>query len=392
MPTLHEANESMATRMIRGTQARRLLAGMLIFAGLSGLGALLYYCGRSHPLNMPRVLPAWAFTLMLLTWRGFADAIAWLPGRVVDRLLDRRHALRGLPRGKPSEQARCARRPPGDALLHRPLNVAAVRWLPMTAVGLAYLLCLGYVFIPDGKDPNPEDARLKTGIDAYYKYSPRLRQWFSPGEPAMIYMFFGHQMAMENGVKNVDPFTQDSNLLGQLDMEMDAIKKSGAVRALGRFQEEMELKLFDAGFTIRWSDPDDGATLWEKTGNPNDAASNHRKAVDLNTIGQWPAAQADFERSIAQDPRIAATHADYASALYDHGDARRAIEQFRAAVALAPDDADSQYNLGILLLTNGRAEEAVAPLTAASRLRPGDQAAMEALRMAVAPGQNPQSK
>ena len=320
-----------------------LLPGMLIFGGLLGLGVLMYYCGRSHPWTMPNALPAWAFVLMLLVRRVFVGGFSQI------------------------------RRSP-------------LSWLPAAALGGGYLMCLGYVCIFNST-AEPAGSALKTGIDAYYKYNPRLRQWLKPGEPVLLYMPFGHQMALENGIRDIFPFTQDTNLIGQLDMEIRSLENAGATHALGLFQPEMELKLFDAGFTIRWIDPRDAYTFWEKTGDANDAASNHRKAVDLNLIGNWEQAQVDFRRSIDQNPRDETTHADFASALFDHGDAAGAIAEFRGAVDINPADADAQYNLGILLLMTGRASDAIPPLSAACRLRPGDAAAEQALQSAIAHAQ-----
>ncbi len=46
----------------------RLRQGMLVFSGVFGSGAMMYYVGRSHPYTLQCIFPAWTFSLTLLVW------------------------------------------------------------------------------------------------------------------------------------------------------------------------------------------------------------------------------------------------------------------------------------------------------------------------------------
>ena len=52
---------------------------MLAWAGLFGLGAGMYYVGRSHPDTLRHEFPAWAFALALLTIAAVEGAVGAAP-------------------------------------------------------------------------------------------------------------------------------------------------------------------------------------------------------------------------------------------------------------------------------------------------------------------------
>jgi tetratricopeptide (TPR) repeat protein len=64
------------------------------------------------------------------------------------------------------------------------------------------------------------------------------------------------------------------------------------------------------------------------------------------------------------------------------GRTAEAIEAYRAAVRLAPEDADLRYNLGTLLARSGRTKEAIDHLAEAVRLRPDFEPARRNLVLA----------
>jgi hypothetical protein len=53
-------------RAVRG-EPDRLLTGMLVWAGIFGLGSASYYIGRSHPVALKSLFSVWALTLALMT-------------------------------------------------------------------------------------------------------------------------------------------------------------------------------------------------------------------------------------------------------------------------------------------------------------------------------------
>jgi len=65
-------------------------------------------------------------------------------------------------------------------------------------------------------------------------------------------------------------------------------------------------------------------------------------------------------------------HFRLATMLVETGEPERAVESYRACLALAPDSAAANHNLGGLLRRLGRPAEAVAPLETATRLMPDD--------------------
>lgn len=91
----------------------------------------------------------------------------------------------------------------------------------------------------------------------------------------------------------------------------------------------------------------------------------------LEHAGHGDEARAAYERAIAasgeRDPRPLT---NLGSLLNRAGDVEKALEAHRAAARLAPDDADSHFNVAATLDDLGRLDEAVREYEAAVRLRP----------------------
>ena len=72
---------------------------------------------------------------------------------------------------------------------------------------------------------------------------------------------------------------------------------------------------------------------------------------------------------IVPDGSVARQRVDEAIAAQDRGDAARATQLYREAIALAPDYAAPHFNLGLMLLVGGELGGAESELRAALRLR-----------------------
>lgn len=69
------------------------------------------------------------------------------------------------------------------------------------------------------------------------------------------------------------------------------------------------------------------------------AAGKNDDGVDHFMREHWRKAAADFERALAEDPNFAVAHFNLGLSLDQLGQHAAAAEHFRAAAALAPDDA-----------------------------------------------------
>jgi protein O-mannosyl-transferase len=91
--------------------------------------------------------------------------------------------------------------------------------------------------------------------------------------------------------------------------------------------------------------------VFSKDGRTNEAIGQYREALRLN-------------------PEDADTHYNLANALYRQGSVAEAIGEYQENLRLKPDDAGGHNNLGIALFRAGRREEAVAAFQEAHRLNP----------------------
>ena len=89
-----------------------------------------------------------------------------------------------------------------------------------------------------------------------------------------------------------------------------------------------------------------------------------------------------LERCSALHPDDPELQADLGKRYEQTGDARRAEERYRAAVAADPAYADVRLRLGRLLLRRGAADEARSQAEAALRVQPNRRAALELLHNA----------
>ena len=85
--------------------------------------------------------------------------------------------------------------------------------------------------------------------------------------------------------------------------------------------------------------------------------------------GQWDQAMVDFNQSIGIKPNADA-HGGRATIFYLRGDAAASVEEFRRAIALAPNDPDLHFNLGNMLVQSNDGAGAEAEYRRALELDP----------------------
>jgi predicted O-linked N-acetylglucosamine transferase (SPINDLY family) len=99
--------------------------------------------------------------------------------------------------------------------------------------------------------------------------------------------------------------------------------------------------------------------------------------------GDPAAAKAVLERALRWRPSDVWLLTDLAEAERQLGHAEAALRLYRRCVALAPEAAAAQFNLGVALLAAGQPAEAVAPLQRALEIEPGLAAARARLAQAL---------
>jgi hypothetical protein len=170
----------------------RVLTALLAYAGAFGLGAGLYYVGRSQPENLLAIYPAWGFALGLGVWL------------VVGRL------------------AAAA-----------DLRTAVAR-VGVLGVGALFAFALLVTTIPTMPTPwrqleriaSSSDAPSPTDVSANASF---VREWSTPGESVALITTLGHYTAEEAGVDDVSPFNSPQHLISltNLQLVLDALADAG---------------------------------------------------------------------------------------------------------------------------------------------------------------------
>jgi hypothetical protein len=213
-------------RGLFGNPEHRLVNGLLLYFGVFGCGAMMYYVGRSHHLVLISVFSPWACAFLLLAY-----------------------AL-------------------GRAILERKEPVGVLHFLhaPALLLGLGLLLCVWQI----RSFPNPvhQVARLQMrgakpwpDIDRIVEF---VRAHAACGENVIITYPYGHLIAYEAKVNNVFPFAQGESLIlrAQVDRVMEAMGHHGVMRVFGVFEPELADALTRQGF--RPSICVESFSLWER--------------------------------------------------------------------------------------------------------------------------------
>jgi hypothetical protein len=208
--------------------------GMLLFSGIFGFGAAMYYVGRSHPYSLNLVLPFWGFSLSLLVWEAFTT---WKPSPT-----RRRFWISVLP----------------AMLLLGNLSICASEVVhTLSPIGqIERLAGDGTPFNPAARFLSPLGpvAGLSPNVPIYADKMAAMadfvRQRSAPGERVVISYPYGHLIGIEAGVDNVYPFGVGSELVtyAQLDEVMKAVGMNRVNRVFGTIHPEVARRLAAQGF------------------------------------------------------------------------------------------------------------------------------------------------
>ena len=113
--------------------------------------------------------------------------------------------------------------------------------------------------------------------------------------------------------------------------------------------------------------------------NPNLGYSHSNLSVVLLDGGQKAEALTEAQKAVALDAKQAIYQAVLGNALSANGDAKGAINAYKAALAIRPDYENAMYNLGRVLDQDGQQNEAKAVLSQALALDPGDDRVVKLL-------------
>jgi hypothetical protein len=197
---------AIAVATVRATQraANRALTGMLVWAGVFGLGAGAYYVGRSHPVALKHQFGAWSFALALLTIVAIG-ALATRPARRT--LAGALVVLYGF--GVMACSLAQAPRPWSELQRLTSATVPAGVWGSSTP------------FVP----PAEADARRFVAALA----DGRSRFTYRRGAPVAVLLTDGHVVAATYGIRNVSPYTGIQSLQTEqrVDAALDALRRAG---------------------------------------------------------------------------------------------------------------------------------------------------------------------
>jgi hypothetical protein len=195
-------------RALRGAR-NRVLTGMLAWAGVFGLGAGMYYVGRSHPTALKYEFPAWALALSLLTVVAVQDLAA---PRLRRTALGALVALFGFGLA-------------AGSLAQTPTPWGQLQRLQATAPHSAEE--------PD-RDPlvPPRDARTRRFVASLADGPGRFV--VQRGAPVAILLTTGHRVADAYGVVNVSPYTGIESLptAQRVNAVLDALRDAGGNTAI----------------------------------------------------------------------------------------------------------------------------------------------------------------
>ena len=126
-------------------------------------------------------------------------------------------------------------------------------------------------------------------------------------------------------------------------------------------------------------------TLWQNTLRWNPAST-----AALNALGNFylekgnvPDATSEFQRALEINPDDAPSNFNLGVALGRNGDADRALEQYRKTLTINPNYADAYNNIGLILLTKGQPDEAIAQFQKALSIQPEYELAIDNLGVAL---------
>ena len=194
-----------SVRVVRRAH-NRVLTGMLTWSGIFGLGAGMYYVGRSHPVALKHQFSAWTFALALLT-------VVAVGALAADRARARRQALGAV-----------------VVLFGFGLAVCSIAQVPAPWSQLARLDA-PYRQLEPWRSPElfvpPADASARAFVGTLADGPSRFVH--RAGAPVAILLTTGHRMADAYGVVNVAPYTGIESLqtVERVEATLDALRDAG---------------------------------------------------------------------------------------------------------------------------------------------------------------------
>jgi len=194
---------------------QRLQIGLLIFSGISGSGAFMYFIGRSTWYNLITIFTIFSFALLLLIWQQFLD---WKNSK-----------------NKFTRQERL------------------VRYMPSLVLVFVYVSMLGHVVTMPSIPGNL--IRLNTNYARHLINHKTLEQFIwectqfvknntQQGEKVGIIHQWGYEIANLAQVENVFPFVHPRSMIlkSQLDMAMKTFKKANVTKIFGAISIYPDIK------------------------------------------------------------------------------------------------------------------------------------------------------
>ncbi len=202
---------------------QRLRGALLVWSGVFGAGASMYYVGRSHPDVLSALFSAWTFSLSLLA----LDLVAVWRERVTTRA---------------SVEDAAQRSRVSASFLVAPTGV--VLWL-LLAIASSWADPL----LPTNERKRfaIHDSRLQTLQADLSQY---VRKHTTPGQAVFIIYPFGYTLARSAGVQNFYPYAHGESLVvqTQVDEVLDILDRHGVRQVFGSMQLELEWALYARGF------------------------------------------------------------------------------------------------------------------------------------------------
>jgi len=208
----------------------RVQRGMLVYTGLLGLGAGVYWVGRSDPVALFGMFPTWGLSTAILCW-------------AVLRVVASRPAV---------------------------TTGTAIRWaLPATVVVVAFGLMMTVVVqVPS---PAAQLRRFTTEGPSVPQYASRVRFIEAQtvrGEPVVILAQAGHLIARDAGVVDVSPYASEASIafFEQMDFVIRLLRQNGATKVfVGPTWPETSSYLARSGYVVVSRDTASGLAEWQQS-------------------------------------------------------------------------------------------------------------------------------
>src|SRR3984957_1344402 len=107
------------------------------------------------------------------------------------------------------------------------------------------------------------------------------------------------------------------------------------------------------------------------------AETYRKQAIELSRAKSWDAAIADYRKALELEPNDADTHYNLALTLKYKGDSRLAAEEFEEALRLKPNWSEAHFGLGATQYDLGDQAAALKELQTAVKLEPANVSARE---------------